>query len=158
MKKFLKVPVILGITMLAAMSVSAAAQPGTTSKSVGTNYAALTVSNGYGYVSGAYVITSGSGVGFDLNVTEHVALIESQSKSTINGSIWTMNSQGGTLPKADATLTYGVYGSASSMKSAQIKLQSVASTKNGKNIQVKNKTVTVKDGKKHPTATLEVTY
>ena len=158
-RKFLKVPVILGLTVTMAVTASAATQKGTVSKTVTSHSATLEVSNGYGSTSGAYIITSPAGVGFELDVVENTAVIQSLAKSDITGSIWSMNSSGGVMPGANATLTYGVYGaSPSSYKTASIVLQPTAPRNNGKNIQVKDKQVTIRTGKNHPYAKLKVTY
>ena len=156
-QKFLKVPVILGLTVTMVLTASAAAQKGTVSKTVGSNSDTLVVSNGYGSTSGAHTITSGACVGFELTVVENTAVIESLSTSKITGSIWTVNSKGSVLPGAKATLSYGVVknGAVSVNSAAQFCLTSKASTKN---IQTADKTVTVMDGKNHPYAALEVTY
>ena len=157
-RKFLKVPVILGLTVTMAVTASAAAQKGTVSKTITSNSATLEVSNGYGSTSGTYIITSHAGVGFELDVVENTAVIQSLAKSDITGSIWSMNSSGGVMPGVKATLTYGVYGAnASSYKNASIVLQPKASG-NTKNIQTKDKQVTIRTGKNHPYAQLYVTY
>ena len=156
-RKFLKVPVILGLTVTMAVTASAATQKGTVSKTVTSHSATLEVSNGYGSTSGAYIITSPAGVGFELDVVENTAVIQSLAKSDITGSIWSMNSSGGVMPGINATLTYGVYGSKST-NTATFALQSKATSNTGKKIQTMNKQVTIRTGKKHPYAQLYVTY
>ena len=159
-RKFLKVPVILGLTVTMAVTASAAAQKGTVSKTITINSATLEVSNGYGSTSGAYIITSPAGVGFELTVVENTAVIQSLATSDITGSIWSMNSSGGVMPGIKGTLTYGVYrnGTVTNTNTATLNLQSKPTSSTGKKIQTMNKQVTIRTGKNHPYAQLYVTY
>ena len=161
-RKFLKVPVILGITLFTVTTAFAKSQRGTTSCTYGTNSATLEVKNGYGYVSGASNITSGAGVGFALQVVENTALIESLSKSTITGDLYSSstNTLYG-LPGEKGTLYYGICtNNATTITGSTnitLKASPIAGNKSG-GFQEKNKTVTVKDGGNHPYGKLVVTY